>query len=213
MTDRRGQGPSLLTGLWHVHTDRTDGEHSLPDLLDFAATSGFRQVTIAEHVRRELTYDFADLYAEAKRLAADRDLTCLVGCEAKVLDRDGTLDASPATLRRADVVYAAFHGSRFDRAAYLEAVTATLANPTVDVWAHPFAYATRNGLELGAEERDRLLDAVREHGVLFELNLRRPATEVVPWASLRGVRKVIGYDLHDVGNWTGRPGGDDDPAP
>lgn len=201
--------PYLLTGLWHVHTDRTDGAHGIPELLAFADAHGFPLVAITEHVRRDLSYDFDALYADAKELADQLDLVCVVGCEATVLDERGTLDATPATLDHADIVYAAYHGTPFSNEAYLDSIPAMLANPAVDVWAHPFDYLDRRRYAVG-DRLDSILTTVQTNDVLFELNLRRPAPGVVKWRDLRPVRKVVGYDLHDIGDWVGPAAGSAD---
>lgn len=191
-----------LSGLWHVHTDRTDGSHSVEELVSFAVENGFPLLGIAEHVRRDLTYDFDALYDETKRHARERDLRAVVGCEAKVLDEDGSLDASAETLDRADVVYAAYHGTPFSRDEYLDSLLSTLSNPAVDVWAHPFSYAERKGYEFTDEEYAAVSDALRDNGVLFEANVRKPTRRLIDRPGFRGVRRIVGYDLHDIGRWT-----------
>lgn len=195
---------ALLSGLWHVHTDRTDGRNSVAELVSFAVEEEFPLLGIVEHVRREPTYDFDALYADAKRAAEGEDLRCVVGCEAKVLDVDGTLDAPESVLERADVVYAAYHGTPFSREAYLDSVLATIENPAVDVWAHPWSYALGEGYEIDSDDRAAAYDALREHDVLFERNLQRPPVPFDRRAELRDVRTVVGYDLHDVHDWTPR---------
>jgi len=198
-----------LSGLWHVHTERTDGTDAVGELVEFAVENGFPLLGIAEHVRRDLTYDFDALYDETKRLAGERDLPAVVGCEAKVLDSDGTLDASPETLDRADIVYAAFHGTPFSRDEYLDSVLATLSNPAVDVWAHPFSYAERKGYEFTDEEYAAVADALRDNGVLFESNLRKPTRRSIDRPGFRNVRRIVGYDLHDIDRWTADSAGGD----
>lgn len=197
----------LPSGLWHVHTDRTDGEHGPARLADFAADRGFPLLGITEHVRRELTYDFDELYREAKRAAEAAGVRCAVGCEAKVLDADGTLDVADGTLERADVVYAAYHGVPFSRAGYLDSIRAMAANPAVDVWAHPFAYAAERGFEFDDDELADVAARLRDGEVLFELNLRRPAGAVADRPEFRSLDSVVGYDLHDLGRWEGADGG------
>ncbi len=192
----------LDSGLWHVHTDVTDGEHGPETLLAAAEQANFPAIGFAEHVRREPTYDFVTFADRIERLARDYDLDCVVGCEATVLDTEGRLDASEAVLDRADVVYAAYHGRSFSRQAYLESVIGMLENPAVDVWAHPFDYAVRREFALTDDERDRILDTLREAGVYFELNMRRP-TRVVPRSLLGTVPTIPGYDLHALSNWQG----------
>ncbi|MFB6164759.1 MAG: PHP domain-containing protein [Haloarculaceae archaeon] len=200
MTDLGGYERYRLSGLWHVHTDRTDGVHSVAELVEFAAEAGFPLLGIVEHVRRELDYDFDALADRAQALAAEADLACAVGCEAKVLDADGRLDVAPATRERADVVYAAYHGTAFSREEYLESIHATLSNPHVDVWAHPWSYARKRGFEITDAERDAVLETLREAGVYYEVNLSRPSG-VVGRPALSGLPRIVGYDLHDLSNW------------
>lgn len=207
MTGWRPYERYLLSGLWHVHTERTDGNDSVADLVAFADASGFPLLGVVEHVRRDPTYDFDALVDEVKRRTRERDVRGVVGCEAKVLDADGTLDVSAATRRAADVVYAAFHGTSFSRGEYLRAVQAVLENPDVDVWAHPWSYAERAGYAVTREEREAILGSLREHQVLFELNLRRPTPTLVHHDELRDVPRIVGYDLHDLERW--RPAGAD----
>lgn len=203
MTARDARDRFRLSGLWHVHTDRTDGRHPPERLVEFAVEQGFPLLAITEHVRRDLTYDFADLARTTKRAADDEPLRCLVGCEAKVLDTDGTIDVSDDVLERADVVYGAFHGTPFSREEYREAVDGMLANPAVDVWAHPLRYAEQQGYEFDRDELAAMLRTATEHDVRFELNLREPTDAVVDLDEFRAVEKVVGYDLHDIERWTG----------
>jgi histidinol phosphatase-like PHP family hydrolase len=189
----------LTSGLWHVHTERTDGTDRVDSLVSFARSAGFPLLGIVEHVREELTYDFDALYEEAKR-AAPADLQCVVGCEAKVLDVDGTLDCPPAVEDRADVVYAAYHGTPFSKEEYVESIRATLRNPTVDVWAHPFAYAARQGFTIDAETCSDLAEEAAANDVLIELNLSRP-NALVDRLVTDETRRIVGYDLHDVDSW------------
>lgn len=202
MNRLRRFGPAVHSGLWHVHTDRTDGANSVAELVAFAAEREFPLLGVVEHVRRDLTYDFDALVRDVRRHASANDIEHAVGCEAKVLDVDGTLDVDEATRDSADVVYAAYHGTPFSRDEYVESVRAMLANPDVDVWAHPFAYAQREGFDLGPDERAAVLDAVRTNDVFFELNLRRPTTAVSLRDELADVPTVVGHDLHDVERWT-----------
>jgi len=202
MSLERRFGPHLHSGLWHVHTDRTDGAHTVEELVAFAAERGFPLIGVVEHVRRDLTYDFDALRREVRERASDRGLEWAVGCEAKVLDDDGTLDVATGTRETADVVYAAYHGGSFDRDEYVESVHAMLANPAVDVWAHPFDYARRAGFELEPAARAAILESIRENDVRFEVNLRRPTTVATLRDGLADLPTVVGYDLHEIDRWT-----------
>lgn len=189
----------LLSGLWHVHTDRTDGHDDVETLVDFAVRNAFPLLGVVEHVRERIDYDFEAL-AEAVDRAAPPELRCVVGCEAKVLDTDGSLDYSPEIRERADVVYAAYHGTAFSPSEYERSVRATLRNPAVDVWAHPFSYPRRRGFEVDRDTRAAFGRLAAENDVLVELNLGRPH----PWVedlTAAGARRIVGYDLHDTDAW------------
>jgi histidinol phosphatase-like PHP family hydrolase len=193
---------TLDSGLWHVHTAVTDGAHDAATLLAAAQRAKFPAIGFVEHVRQEPTYDFGAFADRVEALAVDYTPQCVVGCEATVRDTDGRLDATGEILDRAAVVYAAYHGRSFPREEYVESVLAMLENPAVDVWAHPFDYAARQGFEITDAERDRILDRLRAEEVYFELNLRRP-TRMVSRALLGTVPTIPGYDLHNLSNWQG----------
>lgn len=192
--------PYLLSGLWHVHTDVTDGANGVDELLSFAADRQFPLIGFAEHVRRSPTYDFMAFYESVNEQAEAYDLECVVGCEAKVLNAAGDLDVSSAVADRADLVYAAYHGTPFDEETYVESVRAMLANPIVDVWAHPFAYAVREGFSLSRGTVETLLERAATENVLVEYSLRH---ETLPPADSVEYVDVVGYDLHDLERWRG----------
>lgn len=200
MTGWGAYEPYRLSGLWHVHTDVTDGANSPREILEFAAENNFPLVGFTEHLRADPTYDFATFYDRTKELSEGFDLECVVGCEVKVLNEDGELDATEADLARADVVYAAYHGTPFEKPAYVESVYAMLERPVVDVWAHPFTYATREGFDLEDRQIRRILEHATDHDVLVEQNLRYDLPEGVS-TPLREYRGIVGYDIHDLENW------------
>lgn len=190
----------LLSGLWHVHTEVTDGRNDVETVVEFAVDNRFPMIGFVEHIRRSPSYDFEEFYRSAKRSAREYDIECAVGCEAKVTNGVGEIDVSDADLDRSDVVYAAYHGTPFSRTEYVESLYATLSNPDVDVWAHPFSYAFRKGFEIPDREVESVLECAVSNEVLVEYNLNH---EIDP-STARAVRErcgVIGYDLHDIDRW------------
>lgn len=192
----------LLSGLWHVHTEVTDGTNSPREILAFAERRGFPLVAFTEHVRADPTYDFDAFYNRIHELAEQFDVECLIGCEAKVLDEDGTLDASPAILEQSDVVLGAFHGGEFTESEYLAAASAMVTKETVDIWAHPLNYPVRKELQIPLEDAKGICSLMRTHDTLFEINISRPPSYHLV-QEFGGGEKVIGYDLHDIENWGG----------
>jgi DNA polymerase (family 10)/putative hydrolase len=190
----------LLAGDWQVHTTWSDGKNSIVEYCIEARKKGLRLIAFTEHVRRELRYDF---WAYTREVAEARkqfpDLILLAGCEAKVLNRQGDLDAPLDVLEKADVVLGAFH-SFAEPEHYVEALEAMLRNPYVDSWAHPTLYAHKRGIVLTDEQEERLIRLCMEQQVLVEFNgkydLPRPAMREK--VKTLGASYVYGSDAHSA---------------
>lgn len=200
---------NLLRGDWHMHTVFTDGRSTVHDYCEAARSLGLQLIALTEHVRRELEYDFGafvDCVDAARRDYPD--ITILRGCETKVLNPDGELDVSEDVLSHCDVVLAAFH-SFPEPSRYVTGVLNMLANPRVDVWAHPTLYCRKRGLVLLESEMEQIVEQCREHGVLLELNgrYRLPDGRFLEAAQRAGLTSVWGSDAHHVSElghrWTG----------
>jgi DNA polymerase (family 10)/putative hydrolase len=190
----------LLHGDWQVHTTWSDGKNSIVEYCREARRKGLRLIAFTEHVRRELRYDFWAYTREVEEARQQfPDLILLAGCEAKVLNRQGDLDAPPEVLEKADVVLGAFH-SFAEPEHYLEALEAMLCNPWVDSWAHPTLYARKRGISLTDEQEERLVRLCMDQHVLVEFNGKYD----LPRLSLRekvkalGALYVYGSDAHGV---------------
>ncbi len=190
----------LLRGDWQVHTTWSDGKSSVLDYCRAARRRGLRLIAFTDHVRREIGFDFEAYRREvegARRLFPD--LILLAGCEAKVLNPQGDLDAPWEVLEQCDLVLGAFH-SFSPPGLYLEALEGMLQNPWVDIWAHPTLYAQRQGLVLGGKKEEELVRFCLEREVLIEFN----AKYHLPLPSFRekvyalGAPYVYGSDAHRV---------------
>jgi DNA polymerase (family 10)/putative hydrolase len=190
----------LLNGDWQIHTTWSDGKNTITEYCHEARRKGLRILAFTEHVRREIRYDFWAYMGEVEAARKQfPDLTLLAGCEAKVLNRQGDLDAPPEVLEKADLVLGAFH-SFTEPEHYLEALEAMLKNPWVDSWAHPTLYAHKRGITLTDKQEERLIRLCQEQQVLVEFNGKYN----LPRASMRekvkalGIPYVHGSDAHSV---------------
>jgi DNA polymerase (family 10)/putative hydrolase len=197
----------LLGGDWQVHTTWSDGKSTIMEYCEEARNQGLRLIAFTEHVRRELRYDFGAYVREveaARRLFPD--LTILAGCEAKVINPQGELDASEDVLKSCDLVLGAFH-SFAPSERYLEALEAMLSNPWVDIWAHPTLFARKHGIHLNEQQEERLVRLCIENHVVIEFNGKYD----LPPPSLRekvialGGPYVYGSDAHSVAELGRRP--------
>lgn len=197
----------LLTGDWQIHTTWSDGANSVLEYCAAAKALGLHLIAFTEHVRRELRYDFWSYRRDVEEARRQfPELTILAGCEAKVLNPEGELDATPEVLAACDIVLGAFH-SFSPQERYLEAVEAMLRNPWVDIWAHPTLYAQRHGIPLGAADEERFVRLCLEREVLIEFNGKYdlPSPSFRERVCAMGAPYVYGSDAHRVAELGRRP--------
>lgn len=87
--------------LFHVHTDWTDGKSSLADYCVAAKKYGFQSIILAEHIRRDPTYNFWEFLQLVEEQQASHAIEIVVGMEAKVLP-GGFLDIPDRVLSETD---------------------------------------------------------------------------------------------------------------
>lgn len=190
----------LLHGDWQVHTTWSDGKNTISEYCQEARRKGLRLIAFTEHVRREIRYDFWAYKREVEEARKQfPDLILLAGCEAKVLNPQGDLDAPPEVLEQADLVLGAFH-SFAESEHYLEALEAMLSNPWVDSWAHPTLYAHKRGITLTSDQEEHLVRLCMANHVLVEFNgkYNLPLPTIREKVQILGAAYVYGSDAHSV---------------
>ena len=214
--------------LWdiHTHTVYSHGSGSIEDNVKAAAAKGILAVGVADHGVGHAFFGMKDekvpeMRAEILRLrSVYPGMTIVLGTEANIIDRDGTIDLP--TTDPLDYVVAGYHFGAFGkepvlaaalglvnrlipahdggwkriRKANTERVLAALYANRIHILSHPGAKAPVDLAEVGA--------ACRERDTLMELNAKHMslnASEIKQLAAL-GVRFCIGSDAHtpaDVG--------------
>lgn len=169
----------------HMHTRWTDGQGTVREVLERARERGLRTVAFTEHVRRST--DWFSAFADEVRSEALRvpELRVLVGCEAKALDEQGDLDASPAVLAECDLVLGSVHrfpdaGGRPVEFAGLSAehvaqreqelALGLLRHAPIHVLAHPGGMYQRRFGAYPEPLFRALLEASLERGVAVEIS-------------------------------------------
>ncbi len=176
-------GPALNVEL-QVHTTWTDGEGTIEEVLRAASERGLAAVAFTEHVRRETTW-FGAFAAAVRAAEGAFPGRVYVGCEAKALDRHGSLDASEAILAECDLVLGSVHrfpdgdGGFLDFGALdedtfarteFELALGLLERAPIHVLAHPGGMYQRR---VGAYPRRlfrELMEASLARGVAVEIN-------------------------------------------
>ncbi|NPV27106.1 MAG: DNA polymerase/3'-5' exonuclease PolX [Firmicutes bacterium] len=209
---RRGQLPDLLElehirGDLHVHTDWSDGVHSLEEMAEAAQHRGYEYLAITDHskslaISRGLNEERL-MYQRIKieKLNEEfKDFRLLSGIEVDILS-NGALDFSDDVLCDLDVVIASVHtGFKQEREQLTERVVAALKNEHVDILAHP------TGRLLGRREPyaldvERVLEVARQTGTILEINASPDRLDLgdahCRQAKNLGITMAINTDAHD----------------
>lgn len=191
-----------LCGDFHVHTVYIDGKNTITEYCQKALQNNLKVIAFTEHVRKKLTYNYDDFLSDIFQAKSEfDDVKILSGCEAKVLNINGELDAPEEVLDQCDVVIGVFHGFKWkEKKSYLAALKAMLRNPTVDIWGHPTLFAKRHNIKLEEEELKEIIDICIGQGILIERNLKYnlPDIDFIKLAINKGAKFVMGSDAHSV---------------
>ena len=210
---REGRLPALITlgdikGDLHVHSEWSDGLHSIEAMALAARERGYEYIAITDHspslsVARGLDPSrLEEQLEEIARLNRRLDgIRILTGCEVDIL-RDGSLDLPDDILARLDVVVASVHTAmNLDEAEMTERIVAAMRNPHVDIIGHP------TGRILGRREPyavdiERIIAVAAETGTCLEINASPDRLDLkdvhARSARERGVMIVVNTDAHST---------------
>lgn len=197
-----------LKGIFHVHTDFSDGIDSIEALVGFSKRMGFEYMGISDHSRsayyaRGLKIDDLErqwnLIDEINR--KEENFYVFKGIEADILP-DGSLDYPPEILSRFDFVIASIHSHfKLEKKAQMERIIKALKNPYVTIFGHPTGrlLLSREGYEVDMET---IIEISKENRVVIELNAS-PYRLDIDWRHLRlakqkGVLVSINPDAHSL---------------
>jgi DNA polymerase (family X) len=187
------------------HSKATDGKDSLAGNRAIAAELGYEYLAATDHalnLKMVGGLDLPDLkrqWAEIDELNAIAGPRILKGIELNIAD-DGSVDYDEDVLARFDIVLASLHsGWDQDEATATKRLLTAIANPWVDVIAHPTGrvIGRRDAIKL---DMDAVLSAAGESGTIMEINSYPDrldlSAEHIRLARGHGVRFSLGTDAH-----------------
>jgi len=211
-----------VRGDLHVHTDWSDGGHTIAEMVAGATEAGHEYLAITDHASGPGVVGGMGLsdegiraqIAEIEEVAADAGIDVLAGIEANI-DADGGVSVGEDVLAELDLVVASPHaglsGDGTDR------LLAAIEHPEVDVLGHPSGRLIngRPGLDLDIEA---VAEAAAANDTALEVNANPHRLDL--WDE--AVRTAIGagatiaintdahspaeYDLLEYGVHTARRG-------
>jgi DNA polymerase (family 10) len=212
---REGALPRLieekdLKGDLHMHTTRSDGRHSLAEMVRAAKDRGYAYCAITEHSKSLAMaggFDESRVRRSVREIEVVRKevpgIEVLHGLEVDILG-DGRLDLDDDALDLLDWVIVSLH-SRFDQAP--EAATArvlqALEHPSVCAMGHPTGrmIGTRPGVPFDVK---KVFARAARLGVAMEINSQPDRLDLsdvnARLAREKGVTLTINTDAHSTAN-------------
>jgi DNA polymerase (family 10) len=211
----KGALPELLnekdiTGVLHVHTDKSDGVNSAEDVALAAKRLGYSYIGICDHSQSASyagglkSLDIKKQWKEIEKLNSKiKGIAILKGIECDILP-DGSLDYPNDILKGFDFVIASIH-SKFNMTEdeMTSRVIKALANPCVSIFGHPTGrlLLSREPYKI---DMHKVIEAAAKYGVAVELNAN-PHRLDLDWrlgqfAKSKGAKLAICPDAHSSEN-------------
>lgn len=211
-------------GDYHTHSRNSDGRQTVEQIVQAASQQGLKEVAVTDHgpLAAVIGVKNAEVYLALKDKvdqinAGESDIRLLIGAEANIRDRNGTLDIPASVIDEFDILVAGLHPytlptsvregyelyarnsmrhlGKGQRQKAIQAnteatVQALRNNPQIDILSHPGLFFT-----IDVEE---VAQACIENDVLFEINCGHeyPPLSDIMKAEAMGVKFIISSDAH-----------------
>jgi len=210
----KGELPRLIEakdirGIFHVHTNFSDGAENLENMAVQVKKMGFQYIGISDHSQSAFyagglnSEQIVKQHAEIDRLNEKlAPFYIFKGIESDI-GPDGSLDYDDEILARFDFVVAAVHsGFKMPEAEMTSRIKKALANPLTTMLAHPTGRLLLSREPYAVNIRE-IMDTAAGFGKVLELNAN-PQRLDLDWrncipAVKKGVKIAINPDAHSLG--------------
>jgi len=210
-TAEKGQLPELVNyedilGVFHIHTNYSDGINNLSELVEEAKRAGFKYLGISDHSQTAVYAGGLKIEAVKKQKEEiskfnqkNPDFYVFHGIESDI-HTDGSLDYPDEILKEFDFVIASIHSGfsiKGERAT--QRLIKAMENPYVTMLGHPTGRILL-GREGYQPDLQKVIEAARENNVIIELNASPFRLDLdwryLKYAKEKGVLISINPDAH-----------------
>ncbi|OGW73434.1 MAG: DNA polymerase III, partial [Nitrospirae bacterium RIFCSPHIGHO2_02_FULL_40_19] len=209
----KGKLPKLvelkdIKGDFHIHTQASDGAHSLEELVEAAREKDYEYIVICDHSASLPIAGGLSAKEVLKEIEAIRKLNkklkrfrVLAGVELEILT-DGKIDYNDNLLKEFDVVIAAIHsGFKQPKEVLTNRIIQVMESKYVNIIAHPTGrlFGVRNPYPL---DFDKIFKTAKETNTFMEINAYPQRLDLndenIRLAKDKGVGLVISTDTHQI---------------
>ena len=178
----------------HLHTNWTDGENTIDEMIKAANTCGLKWINFSEHNRKNSKYSYKKFCDEIiEKSIQYKNIILIKGAECKIKNLNGDLDISEEAARLSDVITGVVHRfpgeegnilkspiNTFTDQQKLDALNiekklmiAGIKTKRFSVLGHPFGMTIKRfGLTPKIEYFEEIMIECKKNNVIFELNFR-----------------------------------------
>ena len=197
-----------IQGFFHLHTDYSDGEGTVEEMVAATRDRGYRYVGISDHSQSAFYANglkeprIRQQWLEIEGVQAKYpEIHIFKGIEADILP-DGTMDYPDELLSQFDFVIASVH-SRFNlsEADQTRRICRALKNPYVTMLGHPTGrlLLSRPGYRVNMAQ---VIETAKEYGKVLEINGSRYRLDLdwryIRSAQIQGLKFSLNPDAHAV---------------
>jgi len=206
-------GLSDIRGDLHVHTNHSDGAHSIMDMANYARKIGRQYIGITDHSKSEYVAHGMDEKKFVKHLdeidkandKLDGSIRLLKSAEVDIL-KDGGLDLDDKTMDMMDYRLASVHTSlRMGRQEMTKRVIKAMESGYMSIFAHPTdrKINERSPIDM---DLDKVFEAAADNNVILEIDGAPDRLDLndenILKAKRYGARFSIDTDSHSMQNLT-----------
>ena len=200
-----------IRGDLHVHSNWSDGGHSIKEVADEAKRRGYEYIALTDHSKGLSIANGLDeerilrQIREIDRINGGlKDFKILKGIEVDIRS-DNTLDISDDVLKKLDIVVASIHsGFRQAREKITYRIVSAMRNPYVNIIAHPTGrlIGERDAYDINMEEIFRTAKQTRTAIEINAFPARLDLNDIYSREAKRlGIPVVISTDTHVSGHY------------
>lgn len=197
-----------IRGDLHVHTKRTDGRHTVEELVAAARQRDYNYIAIADHSQRVTVAhgltpkDLREQTEEIDEVNSHlKGFTVLKAIEVDILE-DGSLDLPDDVLAELDLTVCSVHSKfKLSRDKQTRRIVKAMDNPHFSILGHPTGRLI-NERQPYDVDMEKIMEAAKEKGCVLELNAHPDRLDLNDihgkMAKDMGVRVAISTDTHRI---------------